>query len=76
MPARDFTLTPRAENTREARPIIMPIQFSLSDIKQHFTESMGEVRAQFTIADESHANANETACKVIELFLMKILMSL
>lgn len=43
MAYRNISLTPRAENTRDARPVPTPIQFSLSEIKQHFVGSMDEV---------------------------------
>ena len=65
MAPRDISLTPRAEDTRDARPVLMPIQFSLSEIKQHFTESMDEVKAQFAVADELNADENEIACKMV-----------
>ena len=44
MVSRDISLTPRAEDTRDAHPVVVPIQFSLSEIKQHFTESMMRLR--------------------------------
>lgn len=65
MEGRNISLTPRAENTRDARPVVTPVQFSLSEIKQHFTESMDEVRAQFAFADELRENGNESACKMV-----------
>ena len=65
MAPRDISLTPRAEDTRDARPVLMPIQFSLSEIKQHFTESMDEVKAQFAVADELNADENKIACKMV-----------
>lgn len=65
MATRDISLAPRAENTREAHPVSSPIQFSLDEIKQHFTDSMSEVRSQFAVADGLHTNGNETACKMV-----------
>ena len=65
MTSREISLAPRVENTRDAHPVLTPIQFSLSEIKQHFTESMGEVKAQFTVADELNADGNESACKMV-----------
>ena len=65
MASREISLAPRVENTRDAHPVLTPIQFSLSEIKQHFTESMGEVKAQFTVADELNADGNESACKMV-----------
>ena len=65
MAYRDISLTPRAENTRDARPVPVPIQFSLSEIKQHFTGSMDEVKAQFVVADKLNADENEVACKMV-----------
>ena len=51
MASRDISLTPRVEDTRDAYPVFIPIQFSLSEIKQHFTDSMDEVKGQFAVAD-------------------------
>lgn len=65
MASRNISLTPRAENTRDARPVSTPIQFSLTEIKHHFTESMDEVRSQFAVADELNTNGNKTACKMV-----------
>lgn len=65
MASREISLAPRVENTRDAHPVLTPIQFSLSEIKQHFTESMGEVKAQFTVADKLNADGNESACKMV-----------
>ncbi len=64
MASRDFSLTPRAEDTRDSHPLLIPIQFSLSEIKQHFTESMDEVKAQFAVADQLNVDENEVACKM------------
>ena len=50
MASRDISLTPRVEDTRDAYPVFIPIQFSLSEIKQHFTDSMDEVKGQFAVA--------------------------
>lgn len=65
MTSRDISITPRVEDTRDAHPVPVPIQFSLSEIQQHFTESMGEVKAQFDVADELNAAGNEIACKMV-----------
>lgn len=65
MASRDFSLTPRAEDTRDSHPLLIPIQFSLSEIKQHFTESMDEVKAQFAVADQLNVDENEVACKMV-----------
>ena len=65
MASRNISLTPRAEDTRDAHPVLIPIQFSLSEIKQHFTGSMDEVKAQFAVADKLNADKNEIACKMV-----------
>lgn len=33
MAPRDISLAPRAENTRDAQPVLRPIQFSLNEIR-------------------------------------------
>lgn len=65
MTSRDISLAPRAENTRDAHPILLPIRFSLAEIKQHYVDSMSEVQAQLVIADDLWDAENETACKTI-----------
>lgn len=65
MASRDISLTPRVEDARDAHPVLAAIQFSLSKIKQHFTGSMDEVKAQFAVADELNAGENEIACRMV-----------
>lgn len=65
MAPRDISLAPRVENTRDAQPVLRPIQFSLNEIRQHFVESMDEVKAQFAVADQLNADKNEIACKMV-----------
>lgn len=48
---RDLSLTPRKEDLRDAKPITIPIQFSLVEIKQHFEESLAAIKKQYTVAD-------------------------
>lgn len=36
MEKRDLSLTPRKEGLRDAKPAVIPTQFSLNEIKQHF----------------------------------------
>lgn len=65
MAGRDISLTPRAENTREARPIPPPVQFSLPEIRQHFTDSMATIKAQYDVAASLESDGNMEACKTI-----------
>lgn len=65
MAVRDISLTPRVEGTRDAHPVLKPVQFSLSEIEQHFTENMAEVKAQFGVADNLKSEKNEIACKMV-----------
>ena len=62
---RDLSLTPRKENQREAQPIIPPVQFSLSEIKQHFFESMESIKAQYEVADSLAVENNTGGCKTV-----------
>lgn len=62
---RDFSLTPRKEELREAKPITVPVQFSLSEIKQHFDESMSSVKNQYSVADSLLDNGDINGCKTI-----------
>ena len=65
MMERDLSLTPRAEAVRDARPVVVPVHFSLNDILNHFKESMCNIKAQFSIADSLLDNENELGCKMI-----------
>ncbi len=62
---RDLSLTPRKENRRDAHPIEPPVQFSLSEIKQHFIDSLNSVKAQYDVADALLAEGNTDGCKTI-----------
>ena len=50
---RDLSLSPRVEEKRELKVIELPVQFSLEEIKEHFEESLNEVKAQYPVADLS-----------------------
>lgn len=65
MASRNISLTPRAEAIRNARPVSPPVQFSLSEIKQHFIDSMTTVKAQYEVAASLESNGNIEACKTI-----------
>lgn len=65
MAGRNLSLTPRAEEVREVRPIAPPVQFSLAEIKQHFDESLDGVKGQYGVADSLLADGNEAGCKTI-----------
>lgn len=62
---RDLSLALREEETRELRPIVVPVQFSLTEIKSHFTDSLNEVKNQYQVADSLNANGNMDDCKTI-----------
>ena len=64
MGKRDLSLTPRNEETRE-RIIVSPVHFPLTDIKQHFDESMQSVKEQFTVADNLLPEENAEGCRII-----------
>lgn len=62
---RDLSLSPRVEEKRELKVIELPIQFSLKEIKEHFEESLNEVKAQYPVADLLNKNGNENDGKTI-----------
>lgn len=62
---RDLSLSPRIEEKRELKVIELPIQFSLKENKEHFEESLNEVKAQYTVADLLNKNGNENDGKTI-----------
>ena len=64
MGKRDLSLTPRNEETRE-RIIISPVHFPLTDIKQHFDESMQTIKGQYIVADNLLSEGKIDACKTI-----------
>ena len=62
---RDLSLTPRKEDLRDAKPITIPIQFSLVEIKQHFEESLAAIKKQYTVADSLSEGEEPDGCKMI-----------
>ena len=62
---RDLSLSPRKENQRDAHPIEPPVQFSLNEIKRHFTDSLESVKAQYDVADTLLNEGNTEGCKTI-----------
>lgn len=56
---RDLSLSPRVEEKRELKVIELPVQFSLKEIKEHFEESLNEVKAQYPVADLLNENGSE-----------------
>lgn len=65
MAKRNLSLTPRIENIKDENPVSPPTKFSLLEIKQHFTESMNEVKAQYEVADSLITHGNTESCKTI-----------
>lgn len=59
---RNLSLTPRKEDLRDAKPITVPIQFSLIEIKQHFVDSLNAIKKQYAIADSL---SKKDSCKMI-----------
>lgn len=62
---RDLSLSPRKENQREATPIEPPIQFSLDEITQHFSESMAALKDQYVVAESLENKDEIIGCKII-----------
>jgi len=62
---RDLSLSPRKENQREATPIEPPIQFSLDEITQHFSESMAALKDQYVVAESLENKDEIVGCKII-----------
>lgn len=65
MQERDLSLTPRKEELRNARPIVIPIQFSLTEIKQHFENSLEAIKKQYEVADSLNNSGDVDGCKII-----------
>lgn len=62
---RSLALTPRPENKRTAPPVEPPVQFTLPQIMQHFTESMTSVKEQYDVADSLMSNQKAENCKTV-----------
>ena len=60
---RDLSLSPRVEEKRELKVIELPVQFSLKEIKEHFEESLNEVKAQYPVADLLNENRSHASAK-------------
>lgn len=65
MAKRDLSLTPRVEDARALRQTSQPVQFSLEEIKMHFTDSMNSVKAQYEVADTLASAGKMNDCKTI-----------
>ncbi len=65
MRKRDLSLTPRIEDKRDKKAVPPPVHFRLSEIKQHFDESMQSVKEQFTVADNLLSEGNTEGCQII-----------
>lgn len=65
MGKRNLSLTPRIEGKRDKKTVSMPVHFSLSEIKQHFDESMQSVKNQLTVADNLLSDGNIEGCHII-----------
>ena len=46
---RNLSLAPRAEDTREVQPVSV-VNFELSEIKDHFDQSLTAIKNQFEVA--------------------------
>lgn len=55
-------LTLRKEDTRNPKPAIVPVHFTLTEIKQHFDEGMDSIRQQGVIADTLEQNGHMQEC--------------
>lgn len=65
MAKRDLSLTERKENLRDAKPILLPVHFSLSEIWKHFNDSIEAVSTQYKVADSLAASGDIDGCKDI-----------
>ena len=52
---RNLSLSSRAEDTREARPVIV-VNFELSEIKDHFEQNLAAINNQFEVASSLESN--------------------
>jgi hypothetical protein len=62
---RSLSLIPRPEEVRDVRSIAPPVQFSLTEIKRHFDDSLDGIKGQYAVADLLLADGNEVGCKTI-----------
>lgn len=65
MAKRDLSLTPRKEELRDAKPAVIPTQFSLNEIKQHFKDSLDAIKKQYAVADSLNDGGDTEGCKMI-----------
>ena len=63
--SRNLSLSTRREFTREARIIEPPIQFTLVEIKKHFTDSLMSIEKQFVVADSLFDNKDVEGGKTV-----------
>lgn len=65
MAKRNLALTPRKEESRDVKPAVIPIQFSLGEIKQHFEESLHAIKKQYAVADSLWNREDADGCKMV-----------
>ena len=65
MTKRDLSLAPRKEALREAKPIVLPTQFSLQEIRQHFEDSLVAIKKQYEVASALNDRGERDGCKMI-----------
>ena len=65
MKKRDLSLSPRVEDKRDKKAVLPPVHFQLSEIKQHFDESMQAVKEQYAVAENLSADGNMDGCRII-----------
>ena len=65
MTKRDLSLAPRKEALREAKPIVLPTQFSLQEIRQHFEDSLVAIKKQYEVASALNDRGERAGCKMI-----------
>lgn len=62
---RNFTLSSRNEDVREANRINPPVHFTIDEIRMHFDESLDKIREQFDVANSLDLSGNIQGCKTI-----------
>lgn len=65
MPVRDLSLNSQVEGSRPLSAVTGPVHFELSEIKEHFDESMESIKNQYIVADSLAAEGKMEDCKNI-----------
>ncbi len=62
---RESSFAERKIGIRDAKPVAIPVQFSLDEIRKYFEDSLNAIKKQYTVADSLYNSGDNEGCKII-----------